>query len=839
MQQFKSVHLKANRKGHRSVFPRILAAALIATVVGGCSAEANKVRLLERAQHDFEAGQYDNARIEFLNVLQSDPQNVTAIQQLGTIWFAEGAPLKALPFLLRTREIAPENLDSRAKLGMVLVFLGEVSEARKEAVEILDRSPMHDEAIILLADTARTPQEIDETEQRLQKFTERDRASIHLASASLFVRKGDMASAEREIQQAIASDRKSPSAHLAMAGLLELRKNSAEAGQELKTAAELSPIRSPARLKYAEFKANSGARDEATAMLKEITTQTPDYLPAWGCLAKFAYTNRKYDESLALLENIFNRDPANLEGRLLQSEIWLAKGDVKTALEGLERLNTTYPNVPVAKYQLARAYLQNDNYAQAIVALNRAVTLSPDYVEAILLKGEANLRAGDTRPVIASMKGLLTKHPAQPLAHVLLAAAYQSVGQLDDAAGIFRELIRVSPENPRYYLGLGLILRDQGKITEARTAFEKAQQLQPENMAAVQQLVELDILSQDFNSASQRVSHQLEKSPRSADAHFFEGKIYAAQGQWDRAEAALLKVLELDPSYSSAYDLLISTYIASNKLAQAIDQMNSLLSKDPDNARLLMLSGLMYEKLSQFPQAQAAYEKLLSLRPDFAPVLNNLAYLYAERLNQLDKAHDLARKARALKRDDAATADTLGWILYKRAEFDEALLLLKESAAKLPNIPEVQFHLGMAYYMMGQIEAARTALRQAAGAQSDFPGKREIDGRLALLGDDSGKSPGPSSDQLETILQQQPGDIVACLRLGEAYEKQGDYAKAAAAYEKAVKVNPRLLPAVVKLARLYASPLDNKDKAAEFARKARQLAPNDPQVSAASEASSL
>ena len=444
--------------------------------------KVNKFSLLERAQRDFEAGQYDNARIEYLNVLRADPQNATAIQQLGIIWFEEGAPLRALPFLLRAREIAPDNLDARTKLGMVFMSLGEVSEARKEAVAILEQSPNHDEAIILLADTARTPQEIDETEQRLQKFTERDRASFHLASASLSIRKGDLASAEGEIQQALALDPKLPSAHLALAALLLLRTNSVQAGQELKTAAELSPIRSAARLKYAEFKANTGAVDEATAMLKEITRQAPDYLPAWGCLAKFAYTKKSYDESLAFLENIFNRDPLDLEGRLLQSEIWLAKGEVNLALEGLDRLNKTYPNVPVAKYQLARAYLQNDNPVQAVVALNQALTLNPDYVEATLLLGEANLRVGDAQSVIASMQSLLKRHPTQTQAQVLLAAAYQSLGQLDDAAAIFREQIRVSPESARSYLGLGLILREQGKMAEARTAFEKAQELEPENL---------------------------------------------------------------------------------------------------------------------------------------------------------------------------------------------------------------------------------------------------------------------------------------------------------------------------------------------------------------------
>jgi tetratricopeptide (TPR) repeat protein len=68
------------------------------------------------------------------------------------------------------------------------------------------------------------------------------------------------------------------------------------------------------------------------------------------------------------------------------------------------------------------------------------------------------------------------------------------------------------------------------------------------------------------------------------------------------------------------------------------------------------------------------------------------------------------------------------------------------------------------------------------------------------------------------------------MRLGEAYQKAGAPDKAAAAFEQAVKVNPRLASAVIKLAELYAGPLHNGQKALTYAKKARELAPADPQV---------
>ncbi len=87
-----------------------------------------------------------------------------------------------------------------------------------------------------------------------------------------------------------------------------------------------------------------------------------------------------------------------------------------------------------------------------------------------------------------------------------------------------------------------------------------------------------------------------------------------------------------------------------------------------------------------------------------------------------------------------------------------------------------------------------------------------------------------SSEDLETILSQQPDDLVTRMLLGESYEKQGDFGKAAATYQEAIKLNPKLLSATAKLAQLHAGPLQASDKALEFARKARELAPNDPKV---------
>src|SRR5207249_11865707 len=61
---------------------------------------------------------------------------------------------------------------------------------------------------------------------------------------------------------------------------------------------------------------------------------------------------------------------------------------------------------------------------------------------------------------------------------------------------------------------------------------------------------------------------------------------------------------------------------------------------------------------------------------------------------------------------------------------------------------------------------------------------------------------------------------------------EGALAKGADAYERAVKANPRLLSHTMKREQLNAGPLTNPDKALQYAKKARELAPADPHAAA-------
>jgi tetratricopeptide (TPR) repeat protein len=803
---------------------------LAVTLITACSKEATKTRYLAEADNYFKAGDFDKAKVSYLNVVRLDPQNALAFERIGAIWLEEGAPLRAAEFLARASALDPHNAENHMRLARSYLALGRPADARKEALKVLEVIPDSGDAIIALTEAAQTKEDIEEAGQRLQKFPKKDSLSFYLASANLFLRQGDLSAGEDALRQAIAKDPKSAAAHMAMADFYLLKKDQKQAGEEFKKAAELAPVRSMERLKYAAFTSAVGDTEETRRISTEMTRQAPDYLPGWTLLAELAFKNKKYDEALSLLENVFSRDPEYLDGHRLESQVLLAKGDTKKAVEILERLDQSYPDSPLIKYELARTYLGNNNMNQAKMVLDQAISLNPNYTDAILLLADINLRSGHGEAVIEPMTHLLKRNPELKPAALLLAAAYGSLDRFDDAAVVVSEQAKVAPRDPQAQMALGLTLRQAKRNDEARQAFEKAAELAPDSLWPVEQLVELDLLDRHFDAARQRVRRQFQKTPDSPAAHFFEGRILAAEEKWDLAEAELQKTLQLDPNFSNAYDLLVQAYLATNKLPQALNQLQAQLAKNPNDVSALMTLALLYERTNDFAKARDAYERLLAIEPDSTSALNNLAYLYVNRLNDLEKAYDLARKARDLQGSDPAIADTFGWILSKRGDYQQALAILQESASKLPDNPEVQFHLGMTAYMMGQTDVARVALQKAASATKDFPGKEESTRRLALLNSGTTASPDLSLSQLEAIAKDQPNDVLAQMRLGEAYEKQGASDKAAAAFEQVVKLNPRLASAVTKLAQLYAGPLQNKEKALTYAKKARELTPGDPQA---------
>jgi tetratricopeptide (TPR) repeat protein len=94
-----------------------------------------------------------------------------------------------------------------------------------------------------------------------------------------------------------------------------------------------------------------------------------------------------------------------------------------------------------------------------------------------------------------------------------------------------------------------------------------------------------------------------------------------------------------------------------------------------------MVAARMMER-EEWDAATDVYEGLRRrLGNNDATILNNLAWAYAQ-TGDYQRALPYARRAWALDRDNPATADTLGWILYRGGSDPMGGLALLEQAAR-------------------------------------------------------------------------------------------------------------------------------------------------------------
>lgn len=799
--------------------------ALLAVVNTGCTAKMKKSYHESRADKYYAAKQYDRAEVEYMNVLRLDNSNAKAYTRLGQIFFDQGRFQTAAPFLLRASMMATNDLEVRMKLGLIYAAAGKLTESRDSANYVLDHDPKSVDAPLLLVQSIRTPAEIAPVKTRLQGLAKAgDQAPLEVALGLLAFREGDTKAAEADFKRALTLDPKSADAYESLGALQASQNDLKNAEANFKSAADLAPARSTKRMNYARFKLQTGDVEGGRKILDDVVKEAPDYIPALMGLAEIALATKKFDESRANLTQVMTRDPDNFDGMMLDSRLTFAQGDLPGTVTTLERMAKIFKESPRVHFQLAAAYIASGDDTKAAASLNQALDIDPGFTEAVLMLSEIQIKNQNFDPAILALSKVVQKYPQLINAQMMLADAYRQRGRVADALAIYTALEKKAPNDPYIALVTGSTQQQAGNLTQARQDYEHVLSLAPTNLPALDHLVSLDLEAKNFEAARQRVQARIDQEPTNTILQLMVAKVQLAAGDRAGAEKTLLKVETMDPQSEQPYLPLAQLYLEGKQTDKAKEVLQTAISKNPKNLSAMLMLANMGEAAQDYKGAAAIYEKMLQVNPKYSAALNNLAYLYSEYLNQPDRAYELAQSARELLPFDPSTADTLGWICVKRGSYPTGLGLLQESVGKLSDVPEVQFHFGMANYMTLDEADARAAFQRALAGGKDFRGHDECQLCLALMDINPQTADAAAQAKLEKRVADKPEDPVAQGRLGMIYLRDGKADKATACFEAVLKTDARNVPAMTSLAKLYEA--NDAAKAYAMAKAAYKLAPN-------------
>jgi tetratricopeptide (TPR) repeat protein len=729
----------------------------LALVVAGCRTK-KKSELVQSAAKYMAAGEYGKAIIEYRNALKIDPQSAELQYKLGDAYSRNGQWEEGFLSFRRAVALSPDYAPAQLALGRFYLAAKRYDDATQAAHAVLAKDPGNAEANILMADLYATSKGIPEGIAALQKVVEHhpDSTTAYLQLGVLYAAEGKRDVALQQFQKAVAIDPNSLSARKALGTYYLSEKQFDKAEEQYRAAVTADPdsveaLRALAAFYIAQHRLSeaeplyrnlvklgknsaqsqftlanlylvTGYPDQAGKLYGEIGRDHPNFLAARLQLAELDLSERKYDAAERVVSAILKERPKEPQALGLQARISLARNNPQKAVQDLENAQRLDPNVPTLHYWKGIAYRRLGNLDLAQHSFEQALSLNGHYVEPQLALAELALDRGKSDAALRYAQVVLREYPNQAEAHLVAGSAYANLKDLPKAETELRAFIQLQPGSPIGPARMGYVHLMQRRYDDAEKEFEKSLALDPKQIDALNGLVALYRQRGQNDKAIARIRQQMAQG-ETADLDNLLGKTYAELGQFEPAERILKRALELDPHSFDSYTLLGGIYAQEKATDKAVAELQEAVRVNPKSVPTWILLGLLHTSQSQFKLAEKDYEAALAIDPNAGVAANNLAWLYCQQGEDMDKAVELARRAKEVLPNGPAVSDTLAWIYCKRQLYGSAIPLLQEAVLQQPNDAQLRFHLAAALQGAGKKAQAReeldAALKLDAGLRND------------------------------------------------------------------------------------------------------------------------
>ena len=245
---------------------------------------------------------------------------------------------------------------------------------------------------------------------------------------------------------------------------------------------------------------------------------------------------------------------------------------------------------------------------------------------------------------------------------------------------------------------------------------------------------------------------------------FYEAGLACREaGDDECALRSFTQAIEIDPGFAPAYIARGSMYLAQGQLVMALDDADSAVAADSEDASAYVLQGEILRQLDEPRAAAKAFDRAVALDPVLEEEVFQSRWLAALAGHDAQRLADLGRQYSIEHPGDPLRYYYRGWAHIEQRDLRIAIRLLVEGIRDTPQPPALLwFTLGHAYLQGGSWQEAVTCF--------------EVAGELIQAGDIS----------LEIHTERPVADFFAAM--GQAYLGVGRCADAETMLEHAVAV---------------------------------------------------
>jgi tetratricopeptide (TPR) repeat protein len=756
-----------------------------------------KKHYLESGNKYFDKGRYKEASIQYRNALKRDPKYGAAHYKLALVNLKSGDIGGAVSSLRRAVELIhddqPDHWDAVVKLTEIYLAFAKgekqyMDDAKDFIAGLLKRDPNSFDGHRLLGDLnyskateAYRNKKNDEgraflveaaAEYRQADGIKPGQQGVSMQLARVLAAEGDFAGSKTVYRRVIAKDKTYQYAYTELYRLFLFQNKTGDAEQVLKLAFANNPKQYGFLELLARHYYGLQRRDEMVSVLNQIKSHARDFEQAYQTVGDFylrmgdgdsaireykegiakdvkkkaTYQKRvievlmrqgKRSEAAEINSQILKENPKDNDARGLAATFLLDKGDISKALAELQAVVTSAPDNPVSRYNLGRAHAARGEYEQARQQFQKAIELRPDYILARLAMAQLQVARQEFDAALKTAEAVLQIDKGNVNARLIESAALMGQKKFGDSRVMLDAMLKASPGSPDVLFQLGVVNLAENRYKEAEDAFRRAYQLNPANSRGLLGIVETNMAQNKTEEALKLLQAESDKAPARIDLLLAMANTAVRSGKYDFAVATYNRILaQMDKSFKPGdiYARIGEAYRRKGDANAAIQALQKARETLPDNALVLATLGLVLDGASRKPEARKFYEATLTLEPDNAVVLNNLAFLLAETGGDLNDALTKAQRAKTVRPELNEISDTLGWIYLKKGLADSAIEMFKELVAKEPHHATYRYHLGMAYMQKGDKTRAMEQLKEALKVNPTPAEKNQIEQLITRLG---------------------------------------------------------------------------------------------------------
>ncbi|NWH04285.1 tetratricopeptide repeat protein [Desulfobacter latus] len=479
---------------------------------------------------------------------------------------------------------------------------------------------------------------------------------------------------------------------------------------------------------------------------------------------------KKSGQALTLAEDLAENDPNDVENLILLAR--LKKGDEKEMTSLLERILQLAPENKETFLRLGKVYMDEGMTLKAMNLFSRMVSKFPDYYVAHFYLGESRRMADQPAAAKESYLRTLELEPDLLEPRFRLVDVYKAMGEKknkSDIIAVLKEILDFDPGNERALIELGLFYFNTKNYQKADDIFVALGREIMENSDLLVNIVQILIPEHRYQDAVTILSQIRKIRPGNANIDFFLGMAYEGLKKPGKAIEYYLKVTPDHPQYKktilsiaflykdmnriveaiqfleqhhrqSPADIDITAYLASfyqenNRYDIAVTMLERALKETPKNTALLFKLGTVMDAAGHRRKSIETMNTIIRIDPKHASALNYLGYTYAEMGIHLDQALELVQRALAIRPEDGYITDSLGWVYYKKQEYDKAVFYLEKAVALSNYETVITIHLADAYLKTGEREKAIAMYKKALNNAGEDQKKeiREIEEKLKKL----------------------------------------------------------------------------------------------------------